>query len=116
MAAGDGDVAAVSETLQSMQQQAKKFFEGMQMVSGAPYTCEDARADLFGLSSMVDTLSDNLVGSGLYAIPVDSEIQQLDCQATVRKGLEDAENNRISLQRVQMNSSIINRTMLMPKK
>lgn len=73
-------------------------------------------ADLDGLSKLTDTLHEKLLSSGVNAIPLDSEMLQLDYQATVRKGQEEAELTRITLQRVQTNCAALSKAMGMPRK
>ena len=73
-------------------------------------------ADLDGLSKLTDTLHEKLLSSGVNAIPLDSEMLQLDYQATVRKGQEEADLNRITLQRVQTNCAALNKAMNIPRK
>lgn len=73
-------------------------------------------ADLDGLSKLTDTLHEKLLSSGVNAIPLDSEMSQLDYQATVRKGQEEAELTRITLQRVQTNCNALSKAMSMPRK
>ena len=73
-------------------------------------------ADLDGLSKLTDTLHEKLLSSGVNAIPLDSEMLQLDYQATVRKGQEEADLNRITLQRVQTNCTALNKAMNIPRK
>lgn len=65
---------------------------------------------------MTDTLQEKLQSSGMHAIPLDSEMLQLDCQATVRKGHEDSDAGKLTMQRVQMNCSAVNKTMSSVKK
>lgn len=73
-------------------------------------------ADLDGLSKLTDTLHEKLLSSGVNAIPLDSEMLQLDYQATVRKGQEEAELSRITMQRVQTNCATLSKAMGMPRK
>jgi len=73
-------------------------------------------ADLDGLSKLTDTLHEKLLSSGVNAIPLDSEMVQLDYQATVRKGQEEAEISRITTQRLQTNCSTLSKAMNMPRK
>lgn len=72
--------------------------------------------DLDGLAKLTDTLHEKLLSSGVNAIPLDSEMLQLDYQATVRKGQEEAELTRITLQRVQTNCAALSKAMSMPRK
>ena len=73
-------------------------------------------ADLDGLSKLTHTLYEKLSSSGISAIPLDSEMLQLDYQATIRKGQEEAELNRITLQRVQTNCATLSKGMSAQKK
>lgn len=73
-------------------------------------------ADLDGLSKLTDTLHEKLLSSGVNAIPLDSEMLQLDYQATVRKGQEEAELTRITLQRMQTNCVTLSKAMNMSRK
>ena len=73
-------------------------------------------ADLDGLSKLTDTLHEKLLSSGVNAIPLDSEMLQLDYQATVRKGQEEAELSRITMQRVQTNCATLRKAMSVPRK
>lgn len=120
MAAGQGavtlNVKDFDSVLNLVDQQASKFFTGMQMGSGMSYSVEDAKTDLDGLSKLTDTLHEKLLSSGVNAIPLDSEMSQLDYQATVRKGQEEAELTRITLQRVQTNCNALSKAMSMPRK
>jgi len=68
------------------------------------------------LSKLTDTLHEKLLSSGVNAIPLDSEMLQLDYQATIRKGHEEAENSRITMQRVQTNCATLSKAMNMPRK
>ena len=79
-----------------------------------PSFCKSA--DLDGLSKLTDTLHEKLLSSGVNSIPLDSEMLQLDYQATVRKGQEEAEFTRITLQRVQTNCAALSKAMSMPRK
>ena len=72
--------------------------------------------NLDSLSKLTNSLQDKLQSSGMHAIPLDSEMLQLDCQATVRKGHEDSETGKLTMQRVQMNCSAMNKTMSSVKK
>jgi len=63
------------------------------------------------LSKLTDTLHEKLLSSGVNAIPLDSEMLQLDYLATVRKGQEEAELTRITLQRVQTNCAALSKAM-----
>ncbi|KXJ10723.1 uncharacterized protein LOC110245028 [Exaiptasia diaphana] len=110
------DFEGVSEILQSLQQQANVFFKGMQMTSDCNFSIEEARENLDSLSKLNTALQDKLQSTGLHAIPLDSEMLQLDCQATVRKGHEDSETGKLTMQRVQMNCSAMNKTMSALKK
>lgn len=73
-------------------------------------------ADLDGLSKLTSSLHEKLQSSGVNAIPLDSEMLQLDYQTTVRKGQEEAELTRITLQRVQTNCAALSKAMSMPRK
>ncbi|KAL9951116.1 hypothetical protein ACROYT_G043720 [Oculina patagonica] len=130
MAAGQKALNAkdFDSVLNLVDQQASKFFTGIisvftgnmltcrQMGSGVAYSTEDAKKDLDGLSKLTDTLHDKLLSSGVNAIPLDSEMLQLDYQATVRKGQEEAELTRIALQRVQTNCAALSKAMSLPRK
>ncbi|KAK2569840.1 hypothetical protein P5673_005691 [Acropora cervicornis] len=110
------NVSDFDSVLDLVHQQASKFFTGMQMGSTMPYSIEDAKTDLDGLSKLTDTLHEKLLSSGVNAIPLDSEMLQLDYQATIRKGHEEAENSRITMQRVQTNCATLSKAMNMPRK
>ena len=74
-------------------------------------------ANLDELSKLTDTMYEKLLATGLHALPLDSEMLQLDCQATIKKSQEDVENSRATVQRVQINSVTLNKVMgLAPKK
>lgn len=116
MAAADLKMNDLDSVLDLVHQQAGKFFTAMQMGSGMSYSIEDAKTDLDGLSKLTDTLHEKLLSSGVNAIPLDSEMLQLDYQATVRKGQEEAELSRITMQRVQTNCVTLRKAMSVPRK
>ncbi|CAH3115733.1 uncharacterized protein [Pocillopora verrucosa] len=113
---GSKNLNDFESVLELVHRQANKFFTGMQVRSGMSYSIEDAKTDLDGLSKLTDTLHEKLLSSGVNAIPLDSEMLQLDYQATVRKGQEEADLNRITLQRVQTNCAALNKAMNIPRK